>query len=378
MRTLYYISSHNSTESGRDMKCVPSSLTYNRYLISSFEQIPETKVIALSGTISRQKAYWNKKTIQNGNHAEVYFRSIPYDWGKTATWISFIWLYVQLFFYLFFRIKKNDVVIIYNGRSFSFLYKLFRYSLRCKFIYVVAEIFSAVWDLGEEAIKTECSHMLDADGYIFTNDIMPRLFSAEHKCAICYGIYEYSNSTKVRDDKIHVLYAGKISTGIINDAFLALEVIKYLPDNYVMHIAGYGNEADIKQLTKEVTAINAELGKTKVTFEGNLSGDKYEDLLSKCQIGLCTRTLRNELSNYCFPSKTMVYLTHDIIPVCPRIDNLLESRISNRLVFVDGELKPVNISKAIEIASEKIESYNNELIISLLDKDFVETLKCII
>lgn len=376
MRTLFFITSFNSSLSGRDVKCVPSSLTYNHYLIRSFEQLHDTKVKVLSSSISNKRVYWTKKAIMNGNHEEVYFRSFPKSWGKWAVRLSLLWLYAQLFIFLCLNAKKDDLVIIYHGHGLSFFYKIYNRFLRSKIYYVVGEIFSAVWDLGDDSIKTECSHLKGAEGYIFSNDIMPRLFDVEQKSVVCYGSYDYSLTPKNTNSKIiHILYAGKISTDIINDAFMALDVIKYLPENYMMHIAGYGEEKDLIELMKKVDCINREANRIIVKYEGNLSGVEYENLLAICQIGLCTRTLRNELSNYCFPSKTLVYLNHDILPICPRIDNLLESKIADRLEFVDGVLSPETIAKTIEAASLKLDGYKNESLIKEMNEEFVKGLK---
>ncbi len=375
MRKLFFITSYNSDKSGRNLKCVPSSLTYNRYLINAFEKIPNTTVEVLSSSISRDKVYWTKKTALNNKHKEIYFKSIPSKWGNWAVRLSLLWLYIQLFYFLFTKAKKDDIVIIYHGHGLSRFYKFYRRFIHCKFVFVVGEIFSAVWDLGVDSIKKECSYLKKADGYIFSNDIMPRLFKAEDISLVCYGNYEYSKTSKVENDKVHVLYAGKVSSKIINDAFVALDVINYLPKCYVMHIAGYGEEKDIEKLNRRIEEINSRAGDIVVTYEGNLSGTEYEDLLAKCRIGLCTRTLRNELSNYCFPSKTLVYLTHDILPICPMIDNLLECKLAERVSFIQGELTPENIAKTILKESERLHNYDNEAIIKKIDEDFIVALK---
>lgn len=370
MRNLFFVTSYNSIASGRDLRSVPSSITYSTYLISAFEKLSDTKVKVLSTSISRKKVYWSKKIIQNGNHEEVYFKSIHSAWGSLSVKLSLLILYFQLFFFLLFRAKKNDVIVIYHEHGLSYFYKIFNLFLPSKLIFVVGEIYSAVWNLGEKAIKKEKSYLMDADGFIFSNDIMPRIFGAEQKSIVCYGSYEYSQTKKIIDNKIHILYAGKISTGIINDAFMALEVIKYLPDNYVMHLAGYGENIDIEELKSRIDLNNLEAGCTRVVYEGNLSGNDYENLLAKCKIGLCTRTLSNELSNYCFPSKTMVYLTHNILPVCPRIDNLLQCEFSEKMIFVEGELSPLNIARAIENSGDILPYYNNEKFIKTVKDKF--------
>ena len=379
MNKVYFIAPYVSEIAGRNVSCTPSSITYSKYLISAFTRLSNRKaVVLLSLCSSKEKAYFSKKSVEYESHSEVYFRSLSPSWGKLAKRITQIWLYLQIFCYLHSHTKKEDIVVVYHDFGLSFFYRIFRKFIHCKLVYLVGEVYNAVYDRGDKAIEKECKRLSNADAYIYANDIMPRLFNNQKPFAVCYGNYSYSERPKLIDKKIHVLFAGKISTGIINDAFVALDVIKYLPEGYVMHMAGYGDIDDVEELKDRITKLNEEIGYSRVTYEGNLSGKAYEDLLSKCQVGLCTRTLRNELSNYCFPSKTLVYLTHDIIPICPQIDNLMASSVSSRLAFVNGDLSPKNIATTIVEQNSCLVGYNNKTLIELLDRDLIKNLNNIL
>ncbi len=378
MNKLYFVAPYVSEFAGRSLSCTPSSITYSNYFINSFSQLKDKELIVLSLCASKKRTYFSKKKVNLNNHTEVYFRSLSTGWGTLITRITQIWLYLQVFFYLFVHSKKQDTIVIYHDYGLSYFYRFFRFFLRSRIVYLVGEIFNAVYDRGESSINKECQRLINADAYIYVNDIMPRLFNNTKDFAVCYGNYSYCGRQKLKDGTTHILFAGKISTGIINDAFIALDVIKYLPSDYFLHVAGYGEDKDIEELQRRVGVINSEAGIKRVTYEGNLSGREYEDLLAKCQIGLCTRTLRNELSNYCFPSKTMVYLTHNILPICPRIDILVSSRVSSQLAFVKGDLTPEGIANTILEENGRINGYNNKELLESIDKAFRDKIKNII
>lgn len=377
-KRIYFVATYASENAGRSLLSTPSSNTLNKYLISAFSRLPNKRVMVLSMSRSKDVAYFNKKEINLTDHSEIYFPSLPSKWGAFATRISQITLYVQVLIYLLMHAKRGDTLVIYHNFGIEYIYGIFRKLLPCKLVYMVGEVYNAVYDRGNKAIQEECLRLLNGDSYIYANDIMPHLINPAKDFCVCYGNYYYSHTLKIKDGKTHVLYAGKISTGIINDAFIALEVIKHLPQNYVMHVAGYGDKSDISELKKRISSINIKAAEDRIIYEGNLSGEAYEQLLSKCQIGLCTRALRDELSNYCFPSKTLVYLAHDIIPICSQINCLMKSRIAANVVFVDGNLTPENIADAIKESNHRILEYNNNVLLSQLDRDFVRRLSKIL
>lgn len=375
MNKIFFVAPYVSDYSGRENTCTPSSITYSKYLIGAFTRLKTKRVIVLSLSGSKDSICYSRKKVEVESHSEIYFRSLPSKWGSLALRLNQIGLYAQLLFYLLCHSKTEDTIVIYHDYGLSFFYKIIRHAIRGKLVYLVGEVFNAVYDRGKKSINTECGRLSNADAYIFANDIMPTFFNNPYKYCICYGDYSYCEQTKLNDDnRIHILYAGKISTGIINDAFIALDVIQYLPKEYVMHIAGYGEGVDIDILRNKINEINNKYNTIRVSYEGNLSGKDYELLLSKCQIGLCTRTLRNELSNYCFPSKTLVYLTHDILPICPQIDILVSSKVSSKLAFVKGELTPQSIAYTITQYGCTSNKYCNKDLINSLDLCFVKRL----
>lgn len=377
MKNIFYVTSYNSPFSQRSYIAAPSSITYSNYIIDSLCSFEECHINVLSLSLSKEKVYFTKKITSTNNKSEVYFRSFPQEWGRIFTRLSQVWIYMQVFTYILFNYRKGDTILIFHDYGLSFLYKVFRTFIRCDFIYLVCEIFNAVYDKGKNAIEKECKRLSNGDAYIFVNTELPKIFNVGKPYCICSGNYNYVAREKVNDGKVHVIYAGKISTGIINDAFFSLEVAKLLPGNHCIHFAGYGEDEDIEKLKKEIKDLNILRGYEYACYEGNLSGDSYESLLSKCHIGLCTRTLKNELSNYCFPSKTLVYLTHNIIPICPKIDILGNSAVKDLICFVEN-LTPEALALSVMKAENRIIEYDNGEFLNKLSKDFRDNLKNIL
>ena len=378
MKEFFFICSYVSSTDMDKYSSTPSAISYCDYLTHKICNIDNSRLKILSTANSKSNIQSNKKNIFDG-YTINYFFSFPQKWGSLFVRINQIIIIIQIVLYLLCNSKRSSTIIIYHDYALSYFLNTIRLLVKGKFVFVVAEIFNAVYDRGAEAIKSECRRLRNADGYIFINDILPTIFDVKVPFCVCHGNYNYKERSKCihKDSKNHVLYAGKISKGIINDAFKALEVAEYLPQNYITHIAGYGTSSDINQLLKEIDIINNRAGFVKVVYEGNLMGEEYENLLSRCNIGLCTRTISDEMSKYCFPSKTIIYLTHGIVPICPKVEIFTRSEINDCIMYVD------NCAIAESIA-ERIKNMNTNVLgnpkdmINTLDFNFFSQLKQIL
>lgn len=373
---IFFITPYNSVLSERELSCTPSSINYASYIVEKLSQLEDTSIVILSTSFGIKNNYWFCKTVVNGNaYKEVYFSSVSSKLGKLAIRFNQCWIWLQILVFLIFKVGPNDKCVIYHDNAFSYIYNLYRKFIRCKMIGLVGELYSAVYDKGEKAIRDERNRLSCFDSYIFANHIMPTLLKYNKPYCVCYGNYKIDCEPKSQSNIINVLYAGKISSKDINDAFVALNASKELPKGYFLHIAGYGDPSDIEMLKSQIEKINKK--RHIVKYEGNLSGQEYKKLLNNCHIGLCTRALRNELSNYCFPSKIMVYLTNNIVPVCPDIDTIRTCPFNEKLILCN-ELSPRSIKNAIINASSSIRDYSNESILLNMDNEFFTNLKKII
>ena len=282
-------------------------------------------------------------------------------------------LYLQVIYFLLFKVNSEDKVLIYHSLNIAYLVYVMRYMLKRKVYFEVEEIYSAVYGLPVKQIQREITRLREADGYILVNDIMESKCRFKGNIVVCYGAYYVSLHSIQKpnlDGKIHVVYAGLIGDEK-SDVYFAIDVAKYLPCNYHIHILGYGTEDALLKMMNYIQSNND--GKTSyVTYDGCLYGGDYEDFLNKCHIGLCTRVLNDELSDYTFPSKVLVYLGHGLIPICTPLNCVRLSRIKDCVHF-SHEVSPQAIAKVV--LSVKIEEMNRMKVIQDLHNGFVKEVR---
>lgn len=348
------------------------SICYSEFIAELIEKVVPSEFI-ISVSLPKYNNYFrNEKVIVSPKQTVLFLSSLK-TYGET--WLlrlSQLFVVVQLLFFILFKTTKEDVIIVYHVPYVSFLINLIRKFIRGKLIFVVAEIYSAVYGKSERAIQNEINKLLNADGYIFTNDHLKSYFNTRNSVVIYgdYRSYQGKQLNEVKNDAINVVYAGKIDSEYVKDAFLAVETAKYLSSKYHVYILGYGTQDDILKLQNRILEINKSKGFDIVTYEGRLEGDEYQQFLEKCSIGLCTRVLNEKESSYCFPSKLAVYLSHGIIPVCPKLSIFTVSSLKGALRFVESELTPKNVADVIEQINikEDQKQINMEFIYNLKSK----------
>lgn len=371
MSKIYFVTEYADGNTERDLDCFVSALTVSSYIRDCIIESPKNNLTILSTATSKKQAYITpSKKIVSESERHIYLASLRNNNTKCIRVLNQLLTTLQIMAYIYCQVEKDDYVLIYHSYGISRLLYYFRKIIKRKYILFVGEIYNAVNMQPDNKIKQEIEYISGAYGYIYANDLMNEIFSFSKPFAICYSSYKNKkyNPQSFDDGKIHIVYAGKIARKVINDAFIALECAKYLDDNYHIHILGYGDKEDLEFLNKQIEEINKEESFSTVSYDGCLSGEEYDDFLSKCQIGLCTRTLQEPYSHYCFPSKTVIYLSHNLVPICPNIEALRKSAIADDLLFVDT-MEPKEIAKCILANSNK--TVNISLInqLDLLFKD---------
>ncbi|WP_232067443.1 glycosyltransferase family protein, partial [Flavobacterium bizetiae] len=270
-----------------------------------------------------------------------------------------------------FRVKRNDVVLVYHSYLLNKVVNFCRFFANFKLIYEVEEIYQAAWQNSNKKIKHEIEALQNADAFIFVNDVMNQKCNHHNKpFIVCYGNYNNKKIAKsINYNIINIVYAGFIG-GKDSDVMLAIDSAEFLPDNYFLNVLGYGTEENIKGMKNKIKEINVKCGKEIVEYFGCLSGDEYDNFLKKCQIGLSTRVLIDEYSDFTFPSKVLVYLSNNIIPVSSKINCILNSKVSESIVFYD-ENSPASVAEAIvSIDVNKYYSQDKDVITDL-DSKFI-------
>lgn len=275
--------------------------------------------------------------------------------------ISKFWLII----YFLLKIRSEDKVVVYHSpfyfTTMYWLKKIIKFTL----ILEVEEIYSIVFSLSKRIHGKEMRLIRIADNYIFPNDLMcDYLKITDKKHLIVYGTYHIPKtrdmSINFNDGKIHVVYAGIIDK-LKNGAFNAIKIAKFLPENYKIHILGFGQEKDLINLTDEINIINTE-SKCKVIYEGKKTGDEYLNFISSCEIGLSTQKNEGEYLKFTFPSKVLSYLSLGLNVVSARMDCLTKSAVDPLIHYYEvdsyGAIAKTIISIRDFDRKERIQSVN--------------------
>lgn len=372
---IYLFCEYNRIDSGRELVMPPAAITWVDYIVSAIKKTGRSvTIVSISGGQGHSYLKRKRQVIDNQEDI-VYLPAFDQKGNFLKLRFSQFIVYINVFLYIFFKTKKKSKLIIYHSYGFSLFINTIKWVFNRCYIYLVGEVFSAVYCKGKNAINNELSMLNGADGYIYVNNLLSKYIDDKRPCCVCHGSYALPTGyfTKINDSQTHIVYAGKISTKDITDAFVAVESAKYLNSMFRVHILGYGLQEDIDALQRKIDKINKEHGFQIISYDGCLSGPEYDEFLCKCDIGLCTRVLEEPNSSLCFPSKTVVYLTHGLTAICPDIPVLRESSLASFLAFIPSEFTAKDVAKAIieqqKIPKEQITAFINEL-----DNQFVESI----
>ncbi len=244
-----------------------------------------------------------------------------------------------LLYFLLFRCKKGETIMSYHGVQKTPVCLLAKYIKNFHYIIEVEELYSAL-DLKSGAgwrYKLEKAIIDNADSYIFASSQLEEKCNTEHKpFVVCNGSYFAPTliSERMSDGKTHLVYAGLIEKDKV--AFKSLNIARYLDENYVVHIIGYGKEEDIVLLKELVSKINNQ-SQCKVFYNGLKRGDEYIAFLQSCHIGLCPLSNNKGFQMACFPSKITSYLSNGLLVVTTDNEVLKSSSYNDYLYYVKDD-----------------------------------------
>ena len=281
-----------------------------------------------------EKSYPGKKRKLSNNIYLKTFFSLKYT-NKLNKSLSSRLMKLQLFFYLLFNIKKNDILLVYHSIYYSHLITILKKIKSFTLILELEELYQDINNLTNKEIKSENKIISLSDKYIVsTNHLLNKLDSTKSSLVINgnFNIKE-SKVKKFQDHKKHIVYAGIIDT-IKKGAFTTLSIAQGLSSDYKLHILGFGKEEDIQKLKEEIIAFNKN-NSIKAVYEGNLPEEECNTFLQKCDIGLSCQTLEGSYSGTSFPSKIINYLTNGLEVLTVRIPVVEDSEVGDLVYFYD-------------------------------------------
>lgn len=346
MSKIIYIGYYDDL-ANKTRRFAPSAVNKMNYIINSINELGFIVYLVSLSMLTTEDAIYEKGSFYRINKKlKVKYFSSFRD-GAIIGLINRILLPIKLFIFLFFLTKKNDIVIVYHNTFFSsykpikFLKALIGFTL----ILEVEEVYSNL----ESGISfSEEKKIFDiADKFIFSTELLDNIVNTYLKPSlIIYGSYEVSKTdlSKFDDNRIHVVYAGTFDPRK-GGAAVAAAVAAFLPENYIVHIMGFGSDTQVQSIKSTIDKTSKVIN-AKILFEGCLLGKEYTDFLQKCHIGLSTQYPDNVYNETSFPSKILSYMANGLQVVSIEIEAIKQSKIGNHIFFYRKQ-EPQEIAKAI-------------------------------
>ena len=263
------------------------------------------------------------------------------------------------------NISSDDTVLVYHSLGYARTIMKLKKQFKFRMILEVEEIYSDV--TGNEKTRSVENNLFQmADAYIFPTILLNQQINTYNKpYCIIHGTYqaEQNRDKEFNDGRIHVVYAGTLDPR--KGGAAAAAAAEFLDERYHMHIIGFGNDADIKNLLDTVEKVSK---KTKciISYDGLKSGEEYIRFLQSCDIGLSTQNPQAAFNNTSFPSKVLSYMSNGLRVVSIKIDSLITSAVNESLYYYEQDT-PQAIATAIKNVDIN-DNYNSRDTVRLLSQ----------
>lgn len=369
----YYDTPDNSAENRNIVLAATNKVTY---ICDAINRAGKTvEIISASGT-------WNKKgckgkTVQISDGTSLKLFSCIGTGLLPIRVLGRILLKLKLFLYLLCQIKRNETVIVYHSVAYARMVTLLRKLRNFRLILEVEEIYADV-NSREKDRKKEYQVFAVADAFIFPAERLNQKLNTKGKpyTLIC-GTYQEEPDRNCRFEeiaaqgKIHCVYAGTFDPRK-GGAQMAIRAAQYLPENYHMHVLGFGSTRDMQQ-TMELLEQVKQKCRCDITYDGCLKGEEYIRFLQSCQIGLSTQNPNAAFNDTSFPSKILSYMANGLQVVTVRIPVVEESPVGQWMHFFE-KATPEAVAQAI--MNVKLDIANDgRTDLRALDKEFVKNIK---
>ena len=306
------------------------------YVCSAFENAGyDINFISMS-------CFSNDKVLDE--HSENFLRNSKIFYPKThRTKGFFSKVFNKIFNRVIFRkwINKNilygDTVVVYHSMVFIDEVIKLKKKKKIKLVLELEEIYSKIAASKSKNEKKEQKLINLSDSYIFSTNSLNVIFNKNNRpYVVINGVYARSNfviANKNSSENIRIVYAGSFEKQKGVDRVIGLA--EFLPENYEIHIIGFGNSGDIDRVKRLIDSSN-QRNKCNVSYDGKKTGIEYTSFLRTCQIGICLQDSDDNFNNFEFPSKIFSYLSHGLYVVCTKLEEISCSDVFPYILSVDA------------------------------------------
>ena len=371
----------------------PDNLAENRnYVLSAAEKIDYIcsvlnrighSVELISASASRNRRGCRGKKVQLSDRTSLKLFSCIGTGILPKRLLGRLLFNTRLFLYLIFHIQKNETVLVYHSLGYAGMVALLKKCKGFQLILEVEEIYADVNGRAEDR-KKEYTVFSAADGFLFPTQLLNDRINTRNKpWAVAHGSYQAKpdlgcdvfaeDPCKDGKRKIHCVYAGTFDPR--KGGTMAAAAAEFLPEQYHVHILGFGTKEQTEQITALINRISS-VSRCMVTYDGLLSGEDYIKFLQSCDIGLSTQNPDASFNETSFPSKILSYLANGLQVVTTRIPAVEASAIGRHVHYYDRQT-PESIAEAI-LRVKLDDSPDIREILRTLDLKFENELKILL
>lgn len=284
---------------------------------------------------------------------------------------------IHFFIWFLLNVRRNEEILVYHSLGYCKMLIFLKKIIGFKQIGEIEEIYQDVHKQSSFTSAAEYKFYKICDKYVFPNILLNRICNPDNKpFLVIHGLYNVYPDKGIGfdDSDIHALYSGTFDPQK-GGAKVAIEMAEFLPENFHVHITGFGKNNEVNEMRKLASEIQKRT-KAKISFHGFISRDELNLLMQKCHIGLCTQPQYSKLNATSFPSKILNYMANGLVVLCGKNEAIQLSKIGDIVIYYDSDnLK--DIADAVVAASNvKGHDCRNRLI--QLDKEFTKELSKLI
>lgn len=369
MKIKYLVCYDTEMNKEQERAFAPSAATVVKSVLSTLKETGcDVEMVSFCSTRGSKRVPKTRYQTEEGFHIQLFESFGTGNLVKRV--VNHFYMKLQYFLYLLFNIKKDEIVIAYHSPYHINILCFLKRIKKFRLVLQMLEIYSDV--TGDKILRDKEFLLAEkADAYIFPTEILSGIVNKNQKPeVIMLGTYqvERNRGTKFDDGGIHVLYAGTLDSRKGGATAAALSA-RYLPEEYHVHILGFGSEEDKKELFRLIKE-NKQSCSAKITYDGLLSGENYIQFVQSCDIGLSTQNPDAAFNDTSFPSKILSYMANGLRVVSIRIPVVEKSIIGAHMYYYDYQ-KPENIARAIMEVNIN-DNYDSRKIIAELDAEFTK------
>lgn len=243
---------------------------------------------------------------------------------------------VWLLGYLLKNTKRGESVLVYHNYNLAIPVILAQKIRGFQIVLEVEDIYGKVWNLSKlQQWKEKCLLRYVNNDSLVVSDTLAKELEIQNP-VISYGSYMIceNHSIKVNDGTVKLILTGSVDRERGN-GFIAVDAMRYLPENYRLYISGPVAPKDQKAFFDLIRSVNSERHYEACTYLGLLDDDDYKKLLLSADIALNPQK-DGEFSRFIFPSKILTYLGYGLPVVSTRGESIVESKLAKIITFADG------------------------------------------